>query len=334
MGTTDAPLALGLDIGGTSTRALVIDGAGRRLGSGRADGANLTSHAPEKAFDAVSAAVAAALATVDPATVGAAVIASAGDNNLVQPSIASVLAERWATAGLTCGYSVVADAVAAFVAGTPAPDGTLVLSGTGALAARFADRRPAQIIDAHGWLLGDFGSGFFLGRSAVQATLAALDRHTRPGPLGLAVLETLTGVRALDPGFDPGFDPAARHVSADLVLAVHAKPPVALAALAPLVTAHAGVDPAADRILAEAAGHLLEETAEVRSSGDTTPIVLAGSLLTADTPLSRLVRTGLASRWPSAVVGVALDGAAGAAWLAARSLYPADADRLHEALFA
>lgn len=322
-------LALGLDIGGTSTRALVIDGAGRRLGSGRADGANLTSHAPEKAFDAVSAALTAALATVSAGDVGAAVIASAGDNNLVQPATAVLLDERWAAAGLTCGYSVVADAVAAFVAGTPSADGTLVLSGTGALAARFVDRRPVQIIDAHGWLLGDFGSGFFLGRAAVQATLAALDRHTRPGPLGLAVLERLTGLMVSDPAFDP----AARGVGSDLVLAVHAQPPVSLAALAPLVTAHAGVDVEADRILTEAAGHLLAETGVVRVAGDPTPIVLAGSLLTGDTPLAALVRTGLASRWPSAAVGVALDGAAGAAWLAARSLSPGDADRLHEVLF-
>ncbi|SDT01793.1 BadF-type ATPase [Jiangella sp. DSM 45060] len=319
------PLALGLDIGGTSTRAVVIDRAGRRLGTGRADGANLTSHARDKALDAVSAAVSAALATVSPASVRAAVIASAGDNNLNRPEVASALASRWAAAGLTCPYEVVADAVAAFVAGTPSPDGTLVLSGTGSLAARFTDRRPAQIIDAHGWLLGDLGSGFFLGRSAVQVALAALDRHTRPGPLGLAVLQTLTG--ATD------FDPASRQVVSDLVLAVHAKPPVALAALAPLVTAHAGVDPEADRLIAAAAATLLDQTSMVRTAGDATPIVLAGSLLTTDTPLARLVRSGLAATWPSAAVGVALDGAAGAAWLAARSLDAAGAERLHAALF-
>ncbi|WP_116952719.1 N-acetylglucosamine kinase [Jiangella endophytica] len=324
--TTPGPrLALGLDIGGTATRALVIDGAGRRLGSGQADGANLTSHAPEKALDAVAAAVTRALATVDPAHVRAAVIASAGESNLARPEIASVLASLWKEAGLTCGYEVVADAVGAFVAGTASPDGTLVLSGTGALAARFTDRRPAQIVDAHGWLLGDFGSGFFLGRAAVQVALAALDRHTRPGALGLAVLQTLTGATQ--------FDPASRQVVADLVLSVHAKPPVALAALAPLVTTHAGIDPEADRILAEAADQLLAETSVVRGPADVTPIVLAGSLLTSDTPLAALVRSGLTATWPSAAIGLALDGAAGAAWLAARSFDPDAAGRLYAALF-
>lgn len=318
-------LALGLDIGGTSTRALVIDGTGRRLGSGRADGANLTSHAVDKAFDAVSAAVAAALAAVSPADVGAAFIATAGDHNFTRPEIAAEVEARWKAAGLTCGYTVVADALAAFVAGTPSPDGTLVLSGTGAITARFADRRLEQIIDGHGWLLGDFGSGFWLGREAVLATLAVLDRGMAPGPLGRAVVQALLGRSEVSP---------SRAVTNDIVLAVHGRPPVALSELAPLVTANAGVDSVADRILAAAADHLLAAASVVRSPDDATPIVLAGSLLTGGTPLAAQVRSRLASSWPAAPVGVALDGAAGAAWLAARSLSPGDADELHAALFA
>ncbi|TDD65681.1 ATPase [Jiangella aurantiaca] len=324
MGTSEAPLAIGLDIGGTSTRAVVIDGAGCRLGTGRSEGANVTSHALSKALDAVSAALDAALETVDPADVRAAVIASAGDNHFVQPEIASMLAARWEAAGLTCGYRVVADAVGAFVAGTPEPDGTLVLSGTGAITARFADRSPAQIVDGHGWLLGDLGSGFWIGREAVRVTLASLDLGAVPGPLGQAVVQTLAGLAEFTP---------SRAVANDIVLAVHARPPVALSALAPLVTANAGIDPAADRILADAADHLLAAVGVVRAAGEATPIVLAGSLLTGDTPLAALVRDGLSERWPDAVIGVALDGAAGAAWLAARSLDPDGAARLHEALF-
>lgn len=318
------PLALGLDIGGTSTRAVVIDGAGRRLGTGRADGANVTSHALPAALAAVSAAVSAALAPVDPARVGAAVVATAGDHNLTRPEVAEPFAALWRSAGLTCGYRVVADAVAAFVAGTPEPDGTLVLSGTGAITARFADRATTRIVDGHGWLLGDAGSGFWIGREAVRVTLATVDRGEPPGPLGRAVVQALTGLADVVP---------SRSVTNRVVLAVHARPPVALSALAPLVTANAGIDPDADRILAAAADQLLAAAGAVRSPGDTTPIVLAGSLLTGDTPLAALVRAGLAAGWPSAAVGVALDGAAGAAWLAARSLDPDGAPRLHAALF-
>ncbi|WP_205629052.1 N-acetylglucosamine kinase [Jiangella muralis] len=323
-GPAGASLALGLDIGGTSTRAIVIDGAGRRLGSGRADGANVTSHALEKALDAVSAALTAALASVDPAQVGAAVIATAGDHNLTRPEVAERFAALWTSAGLNCGYRVVPDAVGAFVAGTAAPDGTLVLSGTGAITVRFADRAPAQLVDGHGWLLGDLGSGFWLGREAVRRTIDTIDRCERPGPLGRAVVQTLTGATDFT---------LSRATTNEVVLAVHRRPPVALSSLAPLVTANAGVDPEADRILAAAADHLLTGAGSVRSPDDATPIVLAGSLLTGDTPLAALVRGGLTERWPHADVRVALDGAAGAAWLAARSLDPDGADRLHAALF-
>ncbi|PZF80421.1 N-acetylglucosamine kinase [Jiangella anatolica] len=318
------PLALGLDIGGTSTRAVVIDGSGRRLGTGRAAGANVTSHALDTALEAMRAALTAALASVSAASVGAAVIGTAGDHNLTRPEVASAVDALWASLGLTCSYTVVADATVAFVAGTPAPDGTLVLSGTGAISARFTDRRPDQLFDGHGWLLGDLGSGFWIGREAVRSTLAALDRGEQPGPLGRAVVQTLLGRASFSP---------SRPVVNEIVLAVHTRPPVALSALAPLVTADAGADPEADRILAAAAGHLLAAAAAVRSPAEATPIVLAGSLLTGDTPLAALVRSGLASRWPDAPVGLALDGAAGAAWLAARALNPSGADRLHATLF-
>ncbi|TDE09462.1 N-acetylglucosamine kinase [Jiangella asiatica] len=331
MTNTDGPLALGLDIGGTSTRAVVVDASGRRLGSGRSHGANVTSHALERALDAVSAALEQALATVDPAAVRDAVVGAAGDRNLVVPAVASAFAERWRRAGLTCPYTVVADALVAFVAGTPSPEGTLVLSGTGALVCRAEDRRLVRLVDGHGWLLGDLGSGFWIGREAVRSTLATLDRYVAPGPLGVAVIQTLLGGEA-------DVSRLGRPLVADLILAVHAKPPVGLAALAPLVTGNAGADPEADRILRAAADHLLAAVAQVRSDGDATPIVLAGSLLTTATPLATLVRDALAARWPSAAVSDATDGAAGAAWLAAVSATPADTTsdwprKLHVALF-
>ncbi|WP_026876116.1 N-acetylglucosamine kinase [Jiangella gansuensis] len=327
MTNTEGRLALGLDIGGTSTRALVIDESGRRLGAGRSAGANLTSHALDRALDAVSAALDEALADVDPAAVGNAVVGAAGDRNLAVPAVAEAFAERWRRAGLSCPYTVVADALVAFVAGTPAPSGTLVLSGTGALAAQAEHRRLVRLHDAHGWLLGDLGSGFWLGREAVRSTLRTLDRHRAPGPLGAAVIRELLG--------DNKVTAVGRGAVGDLILAVHAQPPVALSALAPLVTGHAGTDPEADRILRDAAHLLLAGAEDVREPGDTTPIVLTGSLLTADTPLAALVRDGLAERWPGAPVSAATDGAAGAAWLAAVTEQDeASATDLHAALFA
>jgi N-acetylglucosamine kinase-like BadF-type ATPase len=320
-------VALGLDIGGSSTRALVVGSDGTRHGSGRAPGANLTSHSAESGLAAVAAALSAALRGLDPARVRAAVIGTAGPKNLAVPEIAAALDRIWLDAGLGCGYEVVADATVAFVAGTGDPDGTLVLSGTGALVARVEHRRLAQIVDGHGWLLGDQGSGFWLGREAVRRTLRALDRRVEPGPLGQAVLHRLVGTTPTG---------SARDVSAELVFTVHRRLPVALAELAPLVTAAAGADPVADDILDLAAGHLVEETEIVRRLGDGTVVVLAGSLLSTDTPLARRVRRGLTTRWPGAAIAVAHDAAAGAAWLGlsrSGTLDSEQATALHSRLF-
>ena len=320
-------LALGIDIGGTSTRVLVIDLDGNRRGFGRGPGANLTSHSLDHALDAISTALADALRDVDPSQVAAAVVGSAGDRNLAVPEVADAFADRWRQAGLTCPYDIVADALVAFVAGTASPDGTLVLSGTGSLAARADGRRLVHIADAHGWLLGDFGSGFWLGREAVRAALAALDQRETPGRLGRAVLQTLVG--DVEPGRPP------RETASDLVLAVHSRPPVTLSELAPLVNEHADNDPEARRILHEAADHLLRAAGIVRPPTATSPLVLAGSLLTTDTALAKLVVPRLSARWPQAVVSTAQDAVAGAAWLAgvtAGGLDDDEAVRLHRVL--
>ncbi len=58
----------------------------------------------------------------------------------------------------------------------------------------------------------------------------------------------------------------------------------------------------------------------IRPPGTTAPVVLGGGLLTGDTPLADAVRTELTRRWPTAPLHTAGDGAAAAAWLAARDL--------------
>lgn len=50
-------LVLGLDVGGTSTRALLADVEGRRLGEGRSGGGNPTSRGRKAAADNVYDAV-------------------------------------------------------------------------------------------------------------------------------------------------------------------------------------------------------------------------------------------------------------------------------------
>jgi len=62
-------LVLGLDVGGTWTRAMLATTAGRRVGSGRSAGANPSSHGIAAAADRISAALGGAMRASDPAAV-------------------------------------------------------------------------------------------------------------------------------------------------------------------------------------------------------------------------------------------------------------------------
>ncbi|MEY9862756.1 glucosamine kinase [Catenulispora sp. GAS73] len=338
---TDEALVLGLDVGGTSTRVLAVTPRGVRRGAGRASGGNPTGLGPERAAVALAEAVEQALTGLNPADVRHVVLGLAGGG--VLPSGADLpggeaFARVWDSVGVTCPVDYEPDALIAFVAGTDAPEGSLVLSGTGAVAIAVKDRAMAERSDGHGWLLGDRGSGFWLGRRMVLAAMAALDGDGPETALTGLVIESL---RLRDPG--PGNDSAATTpttppppppTARDLVAAVMAEPPTALARLAPLLsTACADGDPVAEAIADRAAEHLAATLSTVRGPDTATPIVLAGSVLTNPTPVAERVRRILRERWPDAEVVPALDGAAAAAWLALARIGPVPTPEIRERLF-
>ncbi|HLU56204.1 MAG TPA: BadF/BadG/BcrA/BcrD ATPase family protein [Pseudonocardia sp.] len=291
---------LGTGAGGTRTRAAVVDEAGRLRGAASGPGANPVSHAPERAVGALAGTLQAGL---DAAEVRGLVLglAGAGRGGLA-------VAEPARAAGLSCPVRVVGDAVTAFAAGTAEPDGTVPVAGAGAAAARIVARREAVVADGNGWLLGDDGSGFWLGREAVRAALAALDGRGAATALLPAVAGALLGA-PVRPG-------AGRREAERLVAAVQAEPPIALARLAPLVsTAAAAGDEVAAAIAARAADALVAAVAAVRDAADRTPIVLAGRVVAGDTPVAARTRAALERHWPGRV-RIAGDPARAAAWLA------------------
>ncbi|MFI6129380.1 N-acetylglucosamine kinase [Micromonospora sp. NPDC051141] len=307
-------VVVGLDVGGTSTRATAVSLDGARLGTGRAGGGNPTSHGADRAAAELLAALRAALTEVDPTRVRAGVIGLAGAGRLrADPEGRAAFDRAWAEAGLRCPYTVHGDALVAYASGTAAPDGTVLIAGTGAIAAQVHALRLDRVADGHGWLLGDAGSGFWLGREAVRRLLTDLDRAEAPGDLARRVLAELTG--STEVAARP------RETAGAVVQAVTRRPPVDLARLAPLVvTAARRGEQAARAIVAEAAALLAESVSRIRPADATDPVVLGGGLLTGDTPLATVVRAELARRWPAAPLYSAGDGAAAAAWLAARDL--------------
>ncbi|GFJ94021.1 N-acetylglucosamine kinase [Phytohabitans rumicis] len=259
-------LVLGIDAGGTSTRAVLATVDGERVGTGGAGGGNPIAHGAPAAAAQIRTAVRQALGDADPATVAGGVLGLAGRGALADPANAALFARMWADLGLGRAPRPEADPLVAYCSATPAPAGSVLLSGTGAAALRIEGLRVTRVADGHGWLLGDEGSAFWLGRAAAKVAVRQI-LAGEAGPLARLVIDRLAG---------PGA-PATQDTADAISTAVQGAPVRTLAPLAPLVSVAAGAgDPVAASIVDEAADRLVATAAKVRDPDDRGPIVLAG----------------------------------------------------------
>ncbi|MEV7770321.1 BadF/BadG/BcrA/BcrD ATPase family protein [Kitasatospora sp. NPDC086791] len=254
-------LHLGVDAGGSRTRAVLLDAAGTRLGRGESGGANPAGQDPARAIGQLAAAVSAALGPRDPALVTACLVGLAGYRALPDPD---GFARRAGTAlGLHRPVRLVPDTVPALAAGGVTDGrGTVLIAGTGTVCVRLDGTRTLARGGGLGWLLGDEGGGFWLGREAVRHAHADPD-----GPLG-------TAVRA--------------HCAADsadrLLRWAYDGPPRRLADLAPLVTRLADTGDATALAITRAAADHLAALARA-TAAPAEPLVLAGSVATSPGPV-------------------------------------------------
>jgi N-acetylglucosamine kinase-like BadF-type ATPase len=314
--TNTEDCVVGVDAGGTSTRALVAGLDGVRLGTGRAGGANPNSHPPQRAAAQIAEALRAALDGIDHTSVRAGVLGMAGSSKLTDPAVATLFTDAWQSTGLRCPMRVVTDCEVAFAAGTSEPSGTALVAGTGSIAARIEDHRCSRTVGGFGWLLGDEGSGFWLGKQAVRGTLRTLEGGLPLGRLAGSVLAQTLGASSARPETEAEYlDTFMR-----LITAANAEPPIRLARFAPLVSdAALDGDTLATDIVERAARHLVDTAQAAREPGEGTPVVLIGSLLGAGSPVGTLVSRQLTERF-AIPVHLATEGAAGAAWLASLEL--------------
>jgi len=300
-----ATLVVGVDAGATSTRCVVATLDGTVVGRGTAGGANRNSSGGELGR-ALRGALTAALASADPAAVRLGVLGGAGSAGRGRAAFRTAATLAWHEAGLTGEVITVTDIEVAYAAGTAEADGVLLLSGTGALAARFAGGVLARRCDGYGWLLGDEGSAVWIALRALRAVLAALDGRGAP-----TVLVDRACARF---GVEAG-QRDREGIAQELLAAGFATRPAALGGFAPAVSAAAEAgDPVAGRICAAAARRLLHTFDSVEPP-PSSPVVLAGAVLLSPGPVARAVRAGLVER-TGAEPRVALDGAGGAAALA------------------
>jgi N-acetylglucosamine kinase-like BadF-type ATPase len=311
---------LAVDAGGTSTRAVVVAVDGECRGFGTAGSGNPISSGPEYAAREVASAARVAIAGAGGGRVdGPVVLAMAGSSS---DADTAWIAPELAAAGAGGPIRVESDLLATFCAGAWEADGYAMVAGTGAAAIRVRGGRQERVGDGLGWLLGDAGSGFWIGRRVVRAVSADLDGRGPATALTALLLEAL-GITSATTATHGG-RPAALH---GLVRAAYALRPIELARFAPLVFA-AGGDATATRIRDEARSALRDAFAAVHDAEVRGPLVAGGGVLAA---------LGAPDGLPGVEeVRTVADGTAGAVALALRAdgvtVDRATFDRIHSSL--
>lgn len=214
---------------------------------------------------------------LDAAVVGAAGLATLGD--ALRAELPDALGREFGIGRA----ALVADAVTAYVGALGPRPGAVVAAGTG-LVAIGTDLTRWRRADGWGHLLGDCGSGAWIGRAGLEAALRAYDG--RPGGSAglLARAEELFGpMRGLPGQLYPRPDR-----------------PAVLASFAPHVAACADGDPVAADILRTAARHMAESAAAVCPATGEPQVALTGGLVKMGAPLLVPLEEELAKRLPHA----------------------------------
>ncbi len=267
---------LGIDAGGSATRVVLIAGGqvARRFTAPPMN-ALLSGDLTDRLAELIGAAGATA--------------AGIGMPGLRSPADAARLGEEL-TRRAGCPVLAAPDGETAWLGAFGAAPGIAVFAGTGSGAMGCDGERRARA-GGHGFLLGDEGSAYWIGRAAVAAALRWEDGMGGSAALRDAVVQA-----------------AGRDLPA-LVRDVHSHPAERgrLAALAPVVTALAGEDQAARRIALEAARHLAALAAAVRRRLGPLPVCGMGGVFRAPVIWDRFAElTGAVRPLAPPEVGAAL----------------------------
>ena len=284
-------LLIGADVGGTTSRVVACETDGTLKAFSSAAGGNIRSSGAA-ALDHVFEAIGQVLEDAGPGRVIGAHLGIAGAGAAKYEDIRASCVERGVRLGIdAAALAVTTDLETAFAACSSEGEGLLLLAGTGAVAAVFLDYQVVGRCDGLGWLLGDEGSGTWIGLRALQSVARSIDHRGTETSLTEPVLRALSGQDGRDAG-DGDHAGTARHqahpvdVRQQMIADAYRLQPAAFASLAPLVVQHAADgDPVSQGIVAEAAAALARcaRGAVADAYGDGAPpagvAVLAGGLL-------------------------------------------------------
>lgn len=304
---------LAIDVGGSTTRATLVDETGRCLGQGRNRGGNPASNTPDFAASSIISAVEAAVAQAGggPFDILVAQIALAGP----QAHVALArLDEAFRKLGLSGPIRFAGDLLAMFASVTLATQGYCIVCGTGAGVIRIRDGEIDRVVDLAGWLLGDLGSGYWIGHEAAKAVTAELEGRGEATALTPVLLKSLDIVD----------DGVGRTLGRPLALrqfidSVYAMRPIELARFTPLVVAHRG-DAVVERLLAEAERYLVSDFATAFDSATPGPVVLGGGVIAHLSGLRDGVSRVIHAAGQEPDIRLGSDGSVGAVVLALRAI--------------
>lgn len=298
-------LVVGMDAGGTKTRAFAMTRGGEIVGRGAGGGANLLSSPDPQG--SIAAALREALAGRIPDAV---VLSCAGGERAADRAkgraiLASLL-------GPDVAVDVTHDAKAALYAGNPAGCGVVLISGTGSIAYGRNDQGVEARCGGWGYLVGDEGSAVWIGQEGLRA--ASYDHDGRGSPTAIS--------RHL-------FEDLGATDFNDVLPLLYGKPhpsPAIRAATRAVARAFAESDGIAVNIVQRGARSLADMAATVARELflESGPVYLAGGAFENVRPLEKAVRLELLSALPRAAVEpVGEEPAMGAARLAAALAWPA-----------
>jgi len=301
---------LAIDIGGSTSRASLVDMEGNCLGQGKNRGGNPGSNPPAEAAAAVVAAAESAVAQAGgPLDIKVAMLAMAGVRHA---DTLRLMEEGFRRLGLTGEMVLTGDTHAMLPSVSAASDGYCIFCGTGSGAVKMRDGEVETVADAAGYLIGDLGSGYWLGHHAAIAVTSDLDGRGPKTALTKAVLDSLSIATTDDLAFDGRPTPLR-----DFIDAVYAMRPIELAKFAPLVIANRE-DPVAAALLAQSEAFLLTDFRKIFDPEVRGPVVLGGSVAAHLTGLPAEIAKVLNAAGHEPDIRLAGDGAIGAAVLALR----------------
>jgi N-acetylglucosamine kinase len=294
---------LGIDAGGTKTVCLLANDRGEVLAQARASGANLQVMGEFGVEKILHRVMEETLGDRD-IRLDAICLGIAGVD---RPRDAQAVKDIMRRIGQKTPTVVVNDALVALVAGAGDQAGIVIVAGTGSIAYGRDSEGHAARAGGWGYLLGDEGGGFWIGRAALSAVVRQFDQR---GPATLLTELVLTQMQLSTPA-------ELIHAIYDRGLQRHA-----IAGLAGVVQrAMEAGDAVAGEILDRAATELAVAAASVVTRlgmrGDVFPTVLAGGMFKGIPSLVTSVTTRLAEVAPrSDVRRLEIEPANGAVTLA------------------